>query len=467
MFHRRREFIKALMSYTSLAGCSHMSRKPQAAPSRRVRIAILGGGAAGVSAAHFLQKNGYKNIVIYEASNRLGGKSNTVHISQANYEMGTVGGAKSYRVIKELSDHYNVSRIQIPSNRTFHYIDNLEGANSPASRRDLFDVLTGYSDYVGDLKKEPYRSLERSHGFQNLPKELCMSFSKWAEKNNWNPKGLQYFLNYTVTPYGYGYPDEIPAAYILKYFERSFFTSFMKHATGIRKELFIMKNGYQNLWESIIAGLQKENSTLEVRMSAKVSKILRMQGDKHIQVVEEGRQPEVFDFLILACPHQHTPKIINDFGQEELRILNKVNTYAYYSFAVDTSVDWPTQGVFPINYNRAREKHPVFWYRRWPKLPVTIFYAYANDPNTPADEVLKVIKADAKKYKWPFGKVHVKRQWEYFPHFKTSDLEDGVYDRLESIQGYKNTYRVGELMSFATVELVSRYSKNLVNTFFK
>ena len=44
---------------------------------KNIRIAIIGGGPAGLSAGMYLEQKGYENYVIYERLNRVGGKCNT------------------------------------------------------------------------------------------------------------------------------------------------------------------------------------------------------------------------------------------------------------------------------------------------------------------------------------------------------------------------------------------------------
>lgn len=46
------------------------------------KIAIVGAGVAGISAAHYISKK--HNVTLYEANNRLGGHSNTVRVKTAN-----------------------------------------------------------------------------------------------------------------------------------------------------------------------------------------------------------------------------------------------------------------------------------------------------------------------------------------------------------------------------------------------
>jgi len=45
-----------------------------------MRIAIIGGGCSGITAAYKLDKKGYRNITLYEANDRIGGKVHSVNI---------------------------------------------------------------------------------------------------------------------------------------------------------------------------------------------------------------------------------------------------------------------------------------------------------------------------------------------------------------------------------------------------
>ena len=44
------------------------------------RICIVGAGPAGLTAAMYLEKKGYKNITVYEKSDRVGGKCYSLNI---------------------------------------------------------------------------------------------------------------------------------------------------------------------------------------------------------------------------------------------------------------------------------------------------------------------------------------------------------------------------------------------------
>ena len=56
--------------------------------------------------------------------------------------------------------------------------------------------------------------------------------------------------------------------------------------------------------------------------------------------------------------------------------------------------------------------------------------------------------------------------WYYFPHVFTEDYQNGWYEKVEAMQGNKNTYYAGEVMSFGDMDETSQYSKELAYRFF-
>ena len=58
------------------------------------------------------------------------------------------------------------------------------------------------------------------------------------------------------------------------------------------------------------------------------------------------------------------------------------------------------------------------------------------------------------------------RKSEYFPHFDTQDLHNGIYAKLRDLQGHKNTYYASGLNIFELVEYSLRAGQNIVDTFF-
>jgi NADPH-dependent 2,4-dienoyl-CoA reductase/sulfur reductase-like enzyme len=75
-----------------------------------LRIAIIGGGAAGLVAADELRRLGYQHVTVYEEEARAGGKT----LSYPNpaggvWELGTVWLSEGYDVMDELASRFHVS----------------------------------------------------------------------------------------------------------------------------------------------------------------------------------------------------------------------------------------------------------------------------------------------------------------------------------------------------------------------
>jgi hypothetical protein len=52
------------------------------------------------------------------------------------------------------------------------------------------------------------------------------------------------------------------------------------------------------------------------------------------------------------------------------------------------------------------------------------------------------------------GELICCQHWEYFPHVDTQALKDGFYENIENLQGVRNTYVAGEILSFSNIARV-------------
>src|SRR5205814_1778972 len=66
-------------------------------------IGIIGAGPSGISTAHFLRKQGYKNITILESSSHIAGKSAAFFHENRPYDVGALMVGNNYTNIKSLA----------------------------------------------------------------------------------------------------------------------------------------------------------------------------------------------------------------------------------------------------------------------------------------------------------------------------------------------------------------------------
>ncbi len=414
--------------------------------SQDSRIAIVGAGASGISASHFLREKGYQSVTLFEATDHIGGKCNTVDIDGKAYDMGAVFTTSSYDEVMALAQKFDVPIIPLQSKTERNIVENKSGRARGRTVIETAAMGAAVADYFRALSVYP--ELAKA-GFANLNRDLCASLSDWMKLHCLFPAALDEFFGYTFTPFGYGFSDEVPAAYALKYYEERLVSSLL-----YGDYLGMLKNGYQSLWKAVA-------KDMEVKLSTPVLKVKRFGQQVQIDTHESS---SIFDHLILTCLPEDSLRFLDTTTDEQIDF-QKTKRYFYHSIAVEIPARFSGSGFLPGNYYRSRSPHPLCWFKRWHDGNIAIFYALSKTELS-EEAVIHTLMFDSEQYGWNLGKVRASRKWKYFPHFESKELTDGIYDRLENRQGQNNTYLAGEIMNFSTVEMVTRYSKSLVQRFF-
>ena len=71
---------------------------------KNIRICIIGGGPAGLSAGMYLEQKGYENYTILEKNDRVGGKCWSPYYNGRRYEMGAIMGVPSYYAVHDVEE---------------------------------------------------------------------------------------------------------------------------------------------------------------------------------------------------------------------------------------------------------------------------------------------------------------------------------------------------------------------------
>ncbi len=417
------------------------------------RIAIIGAGAAGISAAHYLRERGYKNIVIFEELNRIGGKCCSIKIDGQVYDMGAVFTTSSYTEVMALAKRFQVELGDLQGQDASVMLEQEKLGFHTSSVADKAALLGVSVEYLQKINMPEIQSVF-SPGFRFLSPSLMVPFSEWMKKNSISPKTLESFFGYTFTPFGYGYTNDVPAAYAIKYYENKLVTSLIQQSSNLK----MVTRGYQNLWENVA-------KNMDVRLNSPIEKIIRNRDSEMISIKTKNNSAiENFNFAILTSALDTSISFL-DAEPMEREIFDRIKNYYYYTFAIQTPKNFPSTGFLPVNYSYDRREHPLCWLKRWKDQDLAIFYVLSDRADN-FDIIISNIFSDLSRHKFQLGKVREARCWKYFPHFKTPDLQNKIYDKLEALQGRGNMFFAGEIMNFSTVELTTRYSKYLVDQFF-
>ncbi len=210
---------------------------------KNARIAIIGCGPAGLSAGMYLEQAGYENYVIYERNGWVGGKCHSPEYKGRRYEMGAIMGVPSYYAIHDVEEFCGVTHDGPRLNRNYknlkgHVIDPFDPKKNPLRVPHLMKMRNQMKKF-GELLQTKYKGYdlnghrgvaqgryegdavtpEREHveGENENLKDLALPFKEFCEKND--VELVQDIWIGPFTAFGYGYFDEIPAAYVLKYLD--------------------------------------------------------------------------------------------------------------------------------------------------------------------------------------------------------------------------------------------------------
>src|SRR5438477_7564526 len=77
-------------------------------PSKSRRIAVVGAGPSGLTAADTLSQLGYGKVTVFEKNGRVGGKVDSLHAGGTISELGAVFASPDYTKVLGLADKYKI-----------------------------------------------------------------------------------------------------------------------------------------------------------------------------------------------------------------------------------------------------------------------------------------------------------------------------------------------------------------------
>eukprot|EP00542_Grammatophora_oceanica_P011084 CAMPEP_0194027414 /NCGR_PEP_ID=MMETSP0009_2-20130614/1570_1 /TAXON_ID=210454 /ORGANISM="Grammatophora oceanica, Strain CCMP 410" /LENGTH=509 /DNA_ID=CAMNT_0038666471 /DNA_START=43 /DNA_END=1572 /DNA_ORIENTATION=- len=454
-------------------------------------VAVIGAGISGLTAAHNLMKLGY-SVTVFEADSRVGGKIESVYLEGGGLrssdllaqpltpemelkaqklcgdrrptELGAVAGlgdvmqnlAKEWDVPFGLgATEHKLSAVQHDDGQTVKVspeeylvelareetdpcLSEVSGPNACANLREiLYDTM---------VKKFPEIGSPRLDG--NHP-DLALSMAMFADK--YNVSLIVETIRAQFSGYGYAYHETVPAGSMLKIMFASFVT----------EGYSVFPCGYQSLPEAMAA-------TMDIRLNAEVLEIKRK--EKFVEVRATGQPVSKFDHLIISTTLDLVPDFL-DVEEFEADLFSRLRFNRYITTVAKAEgneveegriaefVTYADQG-YAFNMNNVN-LHVVTNITSNGQL----FYQIVDKEITAAD-AFDVLQENMQTY-WQGGIVDgvvVARRdtYNYFPTVSPEDFASGFYDKMEELQGYRNTYYVGGQLSGELVPLCHEYARDLI-----
>ncbi len=456
-------------------------RRFEVSNSKGLRIGIIGAGPGGLAAAEALREKGYNNVTILEKENRVGGMSlslsyETPDHNKVIYEMGSLQPVSSkilYRLMKNYRLHIgknNLGKNQNPDDPMFIKIYSL------TQHKTIIDFATykfGYPfrnavpiflDLIKFMRYLfKYRQLINP-GFklsnQHLI-ELSIPYEQWVDERQFKIIGdLLKMLGSTVTFSNPALKNTMPALMPIKFFLQllQWPPTHLRYLNGTLKQ---MREGYQELWNRVA----KMHTVL---LNVNIKKVIRKD---NIIEVDVGDTKLVFDKIIITCSPTQAEKFL-DITEEEKQLFSKIN-YAPGWRVSFLGKNLPHDGLYAFLEPYMVKDHEPCLQCFYPEGEVGDgIWLYTGVINVNKKHTLQSIKQDAEKcFHDQFHGELIKwldaMYWpEYVPYFNGDEIQNGIYQKLESLQGKNDTYYGGGTFSSSTHGSVVDYAYSSIKKYF-
>lgn len=442
-------------------------------PSYDMRIAIIGAGASGLTAADTLKRKGYQHITVFEKRPRVGGKVHSVIDDDSIYEVGAFWVGSGYQTIDALATAYDVSiideslvfKVKLGDGREYGLVEYLTKTTNP------IELAVTYGNWKRVLQGFSY--LKSADGFfKPLHPDLSLPFDAFADKY-----GITAFAK-AFRPFwigcGYGYYDKTPALYVLKLMLGALDVSILQFLESILPldpdpgfGLRRVEGGFQSLWEKIGANLA------DLRLNAEVIALNRYleNGEERIEIVTGAGQKEVFDAVIISSDLNQSLGFI-DASRDELELFSQIETYPYviHVFEADgLNSNHDRMVFFDVNGSSDKVGHLTAMANRSGTEPIHASRWISGqllEKQMSLELAEQLLVSDVEALGGSVSSIKAQYVWNYFPHVSSMALSDGFYEKMRRLQGQKASFYVGGALGFETVEGAASYAKHLIETWF-
>ncbi|WP_396930097.1 FAD-dependent oxidoreductase [Mycolicibacterium sp.] len=416
-----------------------------------MKIAIIGGGVAGLTAAHRLRVKGYRDITVYEREAGVGGKvCSYVHDGKA-YELGALWSSPRYRIIGELADHVGATR---RADRLPDVMD--RGTTSSYARYlrthyRLLDVGGAFLTLARAFVRYP---AIRKPTLAGLPPAASQSFDEFARRERFATladASASFF-----SPCGYLQNDRVPAIYLMKMMHL-FIDVLIVDVLGLKNtRIDIFDDGWQELWKALA-------KDFDVRYSSTITAVTRRTtGGQPTTAITVDDATEVYDRLIVAAPLDACHRFM-DLRSDERELFAKIRTHRYRVTLVEAT-SLPHASVVD-HVPRSMTGHVNLIARQHRDAKVFTIYQQLDD-HISDDDATALMHQDLQSMGATNTTVITAKTWRYFPHVGGEDIRAGFYDAMSALQGKYGTFYVGSVMNMETVEHTAQFSTALVDRHF-
>jgi len=333
--------------------------------SRRKRVAVVGGGVAGLGAAWALRGN--TDLVVYDRAPRFGGHAWTVDIDYDGAPMSVDIGficfnRPNYPNFTNLLSHLGVKTVTTDMSFSVSDPQGYEWSSDPwgvfAWKRNLLDQR--FRGLLGEIVH--FNTIARK---QLVAAEIPeMSLGDWLDTHGFSEIfRVAYLLPMSAAIWS------TPERMMLDYPVASFLTFFDNHR---------LMHTLRPIWRTVSGGSRAYVGELladlggALRPGAVIDAI-RPAGQGRLQIVEQGRAPQTFDSVILASHADQSRAMLDRSFDEQRRALGSLRFSPNVAYLHRDASLMPSRRAAWASWNVLKGEDDrvcvTYWMNRLQKLP--------------------------------------------------------------------------------------------------
>ncbi|MBI1238640.1 MAG: FAD-dependent oxidoreductase [Alphaproteobacteria bacterium] len=407
------------------------------------KVAIVGGGPAGMSMARLLKDQGVSSVTVFEAEDRIGGKSMTVHHGGLTHDMGTCYSTLAYQItnrwMRDLGvRQVSVGRQMVDGEPLMAYVRGGKGESLYSEGLRYIRLWHRYRRAVQLTPDDP-----------DVIVEGAMPIEDWLERHRF--VRIRRFMLRALTSIGYGYLDDIAACQALRWCTPALIL------TGVLHQLKMPIEGWQVFWEKVARDI-------DVRIGAPVKAIDRTA--RGVTITDPLGEHH-FTHLVTTIPLDDMASV-TELTEAERYIQQAVRwrTYAvtlchvenwFKNFEIDGFTDAWERSAEPgavLSARRARS----FGGRN---VSTDIYLTGQYGDGQSAPELLDRLAAGIARKGGRLKSAILQKRWKYFPRYEPAAVRDRLLSRMNAIQGANRTFYSGATFSYEAVANIVDFNDRL------
>lgn len=397
------------------------------------RVAIVGGGVAGLVAADTLRSLGYRHVTVYEADAEVGGKVRTVHHDGRPYELGQVGFVDSYA-------------------QTLAYL-RASGLSTRVAQGRPWAARAGRPVPIDLAEAAAWAERLLALAQRDDAPLPSRPIAEWLAQSEAGALPPAYKLYWTG--FGYGHED-VPAAYLLEYLRL-----LPRITIAVQAE-----QGNQRVWTALCQRLA--DGGVRILRSCPIEWVTTPPHEPASLAHSDGRIDEA-DEVIFACPPWHVARLLE--SPEERGLFSRFRAIDYRVTLIEAEglLDRAGSLVLLDAIGSQDEVGAIISCSRpYEDTNVAVVYQYAAPADSDTFGVLsnaqldERLTADLTRRGARLLRIIERARWRYFPHLSPADHAAGTLGRIEALQGLDGRWFVGSYLNLETVEAVARHAAELI-----